>query len=134
MNYKNIIIIILVLLLAGCNEYGLNEKSINQSFLLKYKNSGFALVYDENLIKKKKISKKIDNRGLIIFHKNLKKNSFVKITNPINEKTIIAKVVSNKVVFSNFYNSIITNRIAETLELNFNEPYIEIVLISKKLK
>jgi len=45
MNYKNIIIIILVLLLAGCNEYGLNEKSINQPSLLKYKNSGFALVY-----------------------------------------------------------------------------------------
>ena len=131
MNYKNIIIIILVLLLAGCNEYGLNEKSINQPSLLKYKNSGFALVYDESLIKKKKISKKIDNRGLFIFHKNLKKNSFVKITNPINEKTIIAKVVSNKVVFSDFYNSVITDRIVEELSLNTKEPYIDLVLISQ---
>ena len=131
MNYKNIIIIILVLLLAGCNEYGLNEKSINQPSLLKYKNSGFALVYDESLIKKKKISKKIDSRGLIIFHKNLKKNSFVKITNPINEKTIIAKVVSNKVVFSDFYNSVITDRIVEELSLNTKEPYIDLVLISQ---
>ena len=131
MNYKNIIIIILVLLLAGCNEYGLNEKSINQPSLLKYKNSGFALVYDESLIKKKKISKKIYTRGLLIFHKNLKKNSFVKITNPINEKTIIAKVVSNKVVFSDFYNSVITDRIVEELSLNTKEPYIDLVLISQ---
>jgi len=69
MNYKNIIIIILVLLLAGCNEYGLNEKSINQPSLLKYKNSGFALVYDESLIKKKKISKKINTGDYLFFIK-----------------------------------------------------------------
>jgi len=69
MNYKNIIIIILVLLLAGCNEYGLNEKSINQPSLLKYKNSGFALVYDESLIKKKKISKKIIPGDYLFFIK-----------------------------------------------------------------
>ena len=34
-------------------------------------------------------------------------------------------------VFSNFYNSVITNRIAELLELNYSEPYVEITLISK---
>ena len=50
-----------------------------------------------------KISKKIDNRSLLIFHKNLKKNSFVKITNPINQKTVIAEVISNKARFSDFY-------------------------------
>ena len=33
--------------------------------------------------------------------------------------------------FPNFYNSIISNRIAETLAINLLEPYIEIVLISK---
>tara|TARA_B110000967_G_C18474486_1_gene359016 strand:- start:13 stop:567 length:555 start_codon:yes stop_codon:yes gene_type:complete len=61
----------------------------------------------------------------------LKKKSFVKITNPVNDKSLIAEVKSNKIKFSKFYNSIITNRIAETLDLNLNEPYIEIVLISK---
>ena len=38
---------------------------------------------------------------------------------------------SNKVKFSNFYNSIITSRIANALELDTKEPYVEIVLISK---
>ena len=117
--------------MTSCNEYGLNEKSINQTSLLKYKNSGFALIYQDTFKKEKKISKKIDNRSLLIFHKTLKKNSFVKITNPANKKTIIAEVISNKVKFSEFYNSVITIRIAEELSLNQNEPYIDLVLISQ---
>ena len=131
MNYKNLFIIGCILLLVGCKEYGSNEKSIVKPTMLKYKNSGFTLVYDDTLIKEKKISKKINNRSLLIFHKTLKKNSFVKITNPINEKTIIAEVISNDVVFSEFYNSVITNRIVEELSLNIKEPYINLVLISQ---
>ena len=38
---------------------------------------------------------------------------------------------SNRVKFSNFYNSILSLRIAEELELDFDEPYIELVLVSK---
>ena len=55
----------------------------------------------------------------------------VKITNPINGLSLIAEVKSNKVEFSNFYNAILSSRIAETLELDKEEPYISIVLISK---
>ena len=98
--------------------------------MLKYKNSGFALIYDDNLKKEKQISKKINNRSLLIFHKSLKKNSFVKITNPLNGKTIIAEVISNNVKFSDFYNSVITSRIVEELSLNVKEPFINLVLIS----
>ena len=131
MNYKNLIILALAFILTGCNEYGLNEKKIIQTSILKYKNSGFALIYNDDLKKKNKISKKINNRSLHIFHKTLKKNSFVKIRNPKNNKSIIAEVISNNVVFSEFYNSVITNRIVEELSLNLNEPYIDLILISK---
>ncbi len=55
----------------------------------------------------------------------------VKIINPDNGNFLIAEVKSNKVKFSNFYNSVLSQRIAEELELNFNEPYVEIYLISK---
>ena len=130
MNYKNFIILAWILLLTGCNEYGLNEKLINQHSLLKYKNSGFALVYEDKLKKDKKITKKIDSRSLSIFHKTLKKNSFVKITNPVNGKTVIAEIISNNVVFSDFYNSVITQRIVDELSLDLKEPYIDLVLIS----
>jgi len=130
MNYKSLLLIIFLFLL-GCEQNNLSNKVVNQEIMLKYKNSGFALVYDSALKKEKKISKKIDNKSLLIFHKNLKKNSFVRITNPINQKMVIAEVISNEVKFSDFYNSVITLRIAEELSLNLNEPYIDLVLISQ---
>jgi hypothetical protein len=40
-------------------------------------------------------------------------------------------LLSNNVKFSDFYNSVITSRIADELSLNLNEPYIDIVLISE---
>ena len=131
MNCKNLIFISWILLLTGCNEYKSNEKLLNQLPLSKYKNSGFALVYDDKLKENKKISKKIDSRSLLIFHKTLKENSSVKITNPLNGKTIIAEVFSNNAIFSDFYNSVITERIVEELSLNLSEPYIDLVLISQ---
>jgi hypothetical protein len=130
MNYKSILIVFFIFLL-GCEQNNLKKDVVNREIMSKYKNSGFALVYDPVLKKEKKISKKIDNKSLFIFHKNLKKNSFVKITNPINQKTVIAEVISNKASFSDFYNSVITSRIADELSLNLNEPYIDLVLISQ---
>ena len=127
MNYKNLFIIISILFLFSCKQSDLHERNIDQNFLFEYKNSGFTLVYNDDL----KIKKKIDDRSLSIFHKSLKKNSFVKITNPLNQKTIIAEVISNKVEFSDFFNSIITPRIAEELSLDLNEPYIDLILISQ---
>ena len=117
--------------LVGCEQNNPNGNIVNQEILTKYKNSGFTLVYDTILKKEKKITKKIDNRSFLIFHKNLKKNSFVKITNPVNQKTVIAEVISNKAKFSDFYNSVITLRIAEELSLDLKEPYIDLVLISE---
>ena len=131
MNYKNLFIIISIFFLVGCEQHNLNKKNISYNSSDKYKNSGFALVYNNTLKDEKKITKNIDNRALLIFHKSLKKNSFVKITNPINQKTIIAEVISNKVQFSDFYNCVITARIAEELYLDLNEPYIDLVLISQ---
>ena len=108
------------------------EDSSKYIFDREYTNQGFALIYDENLFNKKSISKKLDNRGLFIFHTKIRKNSFVKITNPKNTKTVIAQVISNKAIFSNFYNSVITKRIVDELLLDENEPYVELSLVSNK--
>ena len=131
MNFKFLLLIIAFFILSACNQELHKDENINIVSERKYKNTGFALVYNNTLRKEKKISKKIDDRSLVIFHKNLRKDSFVKITNPSNQKTIIAKVISNNVKFSDFYNSVITNRIAEELSLNLDEPYIDLVLISQ---
>ena len=131
MNFRFLLLIITFFILSACNQELDKNKRINIFSGQKYKNTGFTLVYSNKLKKEKKISKKIDDRSLVIFHKNLRKDSFVKITNPSNQKTIIAKVISNNVKFSEFYNSVITNRIAEELSLNLDEPYIDLVLISQ---
>ena len=109
------------------------EEENSEGFITdqKYRNIGFTLIYDDMLIDKKQINIKINNNELEIFHKKIFKNSFVKITNPENDKSIIAKVISNKAVFSDLYNSVITSRIADELSLNYNHPYIELVLLSK---
>ena len=110
----------------------IEEDNSKYIFNREYTNQGFALIYNENLFNEKKISKKIDNRGLYIFHTKIRKNSFVKITNPENKKTVIAQVISNKAIFSNFYNSVITKRIVDELLLDENEPYIELSLVSNE--
>ena len=130
MNYKILIVTIFAFFLFGCEQNKLNKIEIDKKTFDKYTNSGFALIYNKELKAKKKITKKLDNRSLLIFHKSLKKNSFVKITNPTNQKTIIAEVFSNQVQFSDFYNCVISLRIAEELSLDIYEPYVDLVLIS----
>ena len=127
MNYKLILIIFFTIFFYGCEQSSYNkDKKINFEVENKYKNAGFALIYNDDL----KDIKKIEPRSLNIYHKTLKKKSMVKITNPENGISLIAEVKSNKVKFSNFYNSVLSSRIAETLILNKSEPYIKIVLIS----
>ena len=126
MNYK-ILFISSLFFLISCTQVTkeLNETEIK--FEKKYTNSGFALIYDENLEK----IKKLDDRSLMIYHKSLKRKSTVKITNPKNDKSLIAEVKSNNQKFSDFYNSVISKRIAEDLDLDFNEPLLKITLVSR---
>tara|TARA_S200000501_G_C20696838_1_gene687734 strand:+ start:155 stop:904 length:750 start_codon:yes stop_codon:yes gene_type:complete len=126
MNYKTVLIILVSIFLHGCDPKITKNKEMSFIINDRYSNSGFALIYNDDL----KNIRKIENRSLNIYHKSLKKKSKVKITNPINGNSLIAEVKSNKVKFSNFYNSILSPRIAEDLKLNINEPYIEITLIS----
>ena len=120
--------IFISLLLISCEQSTLNkQKKVNFNFENRYKNSGFALIYKNKL----KNIKELEPRSLEIYHKLLKKKSVVKITNPKNGKYLLAKVKTNRIKFSNFYNSVLSLRIAEELELDFKEPYVELTLISK---
>ena len=128
MNYKIILLFFLSLFLFSCNQsIQSSSKKINIKVSEKYRNIGFALIYNDNL----KNIKKLENRSLNIYHRFLKKKSIVKITNPKNGNSLIAEVKSNRVEFSNFYNSILSTRIAKTLDLDLKEPYVEIILVSK---
>ena len=128
MNYK--IIIFFFLFLYSCSTTVVDKKSHDIIPVEIFSTKGFTLLYDDDLRSKKIISKKIDERSLIIFQKNLKKNSSVKITNLINNKYILAKVGSRS-KYPNFYNSVISKRIFDELELSISEPYVEISTVSE---
>ena len=89
-------------------------------------NKGFSLIYNDKFYYDKVISKKIDERSLVIFQKNLKKNTIVKITNILNNKSIIGTVGSNA-DYPLFNNAVLSLRIADEIGLNENEPYVEIL-------
>ncbi len=124
MNYKNFLAIFFIII-SGCSTLvvtDIDKKIINKK---NFTNKGFALIYSDNLYKQKIISKKLDERGLIIFQRNLRKDTFVIIKNILNNKSIIAKVGSSS-KYPLFNNSVISKRISDEIEIDLNEPYVEI--------
>ena len=118
----NFFLILLIVLITSCASN--NYKTVNVDPILeKFSNNGFALIYNDKLYNDKIISKKMNERDLIIFQRNLRKGTSVKITNPFNSKTIIAKV-GKKANYPSFNNSVVSIRISKELEIDINEPYI----------
>ncbi len=103
------IIIFLAIILTSCETT--NKKVITNKDFKNYSNDGFALIFNNDIFKKRIVSKKIDQRSLVIFNNKLKKDTDIKITNLLNEKYLIAKVGKNS-KYPIFYNSVISERIA----------------------
>ena len=71
MNYRILYLIISCIFLLSCNQTTFNNnKNVNIEIKNKYKNSGFALISNDEL----KDIKKLDFRSLEIYHNTLKKN------------------------------------------------------------
>ena len=140
MLYKKSLLLILFLLISNCTTKTLVEKKLSKTSTNTYFNKGFALIYSDKLHKQKVVSKKLSERSLMIFQKNLKINSQVKITNMLNNKSIIGKV-GKKSEYPTFNNAVLSKRIADELDLNVNQPYVEIleilensIFVAKKAK
>ena len=124
MHYKIIISFTFLFLFSCVKQPTIKDNSSIQK-TNSFSNKGFALVYYNELFKEKIVKGKISGRSLLIFQKNLKKDTPVKITNLLNSKYILAKV-GKKTKYPNFYNSVISKRISDELDLDELEPYIEI--------
>ena len=140
MYYKNIILLTIILFISNCTTGNLVKNKPSKILVNGYVNKGFALIYNENLYKQKIISKKISERSLTIFQKNLKENTQVKITNILNNKSIIGTVGKNS-NYPSFNNSVLSIRIANELDLDIDQPYVEIleilessIFVAKKAK
>jgi len=125
MNYNKYIILFFILF--SCTTTTKNNIEVKEvTFKEAFSNKGFTLLYTKKLNDNKIIEKHLDNRSLVIFQKNLKKNTKVKITNLINNKSLLATVAVTS-DYPSFYNSVISERIFNKLEIDINEPYVEIV-------
>ena len=121
------IIIFLAIILTSCETT--NKKVITNKDFKNYSNDGFALIFNNDIFKKRIVSKKIDQRSLIIFNNKLKKDTDIKITNLLNEKYLIAKVGKNS-KYPIFYNSVISERIATELDIDPDQPYVRVETIN----
>tara|TARA_Y100000590_G_scaffold49390_1_gene52244 strand:+ start:3535 stop:4290 length:756 start_codon:yes stop_codon:yes gene_type:complete len=130
MNLKKLIsLFVSIIFIGSCADYKTNKTS--QLKERKYYSSkGFALIYDDDLYSNKTVNKKINNEKIIVMHNFLKKNTPIKIVNPDNEKFIETKI-SQKAKYPKIFNLLISEKIASVLELNYDNPYIEILETKK---
>ncbi len=126
---KIILIFISGIALYSCADYGTRktQENIEKQY---YSSNGFALIYEYDLYKGKVISKKIDNDDLHVMHRFLKINTPVKIINPTNSKIVETKIYK-KANYPKIFNAVISEKIAIILELDLNNPYIEIIETKK---
>ena len=126
MLYKKLLILCCLILLNNCTATTTIKTISSNSLDNPFINKGFSLIYNDKFYYDKIISKKINERSLVIFQKNLKKNTIVKITNILNNKSIIGTLGTNA-DYPLFNNAVLSLRIADEIGLNENEPYVEIL-------
>jgi len=130
MNLKIIILtFIYIITLYSCADYKTYEGTQKKKKQY-YSSSGFALIYDDKLFLQKVINKKINNDDIRVMHTLLKTNTPLKIINPVNSKVIETKIYK-KANYPKIFNVVISKKIASILELDVNNPYVEIIEIKK---
>ena len=98
-----------------------------------YFSKGFALIYEDSIFENKIVNKRLNNDQNYVLHSFLRNNTLVNISNPFNSKTITAKV-RKSFKYPSIYNIVITKKMADKLELDINNPYVEVLSIRKNDK
>ena len=130
MNLKvKILTFICAVALSSCADYSTNKANQNMEKQY-YSSSGFALIYDDELFLQKIINKKINNEDIRVMHSQLKTNTPLKIINPVNSKVIRTKIYK-MAKYPKIFNIVISKKIASILELDVNNPYVEVIEIKK---
>ena len=136
---RKIILLCFILLLNACVNYKIDEpKQVEEKKF--YSSKGFALIYDRSLFDQGGIDKKLNNNEIvdnklnneqiIAMHSSLKKNTFIKIINSETSKSVDAEIFK-QANYPKIFNIVISKKIATILELDANNPYVEIFEIKK---
>ncbi len=122
MKYK---LIILILFLSHCTQH-MGTTNIKTPYYSK----GFALIYNENDVLNKTVSKKLDSNFLQLGHHKLRAGSLIKIMNSKSKESLILKN-SKRLQYPEFYKILITEAVAEELKLDKDFPFVEIFEVKK---
>ena len=127
--FTKILILNCIFFLVACTTVQ-NNKITKKKEKQYYTSRGFALIYQNITYDQGVINKKLKNEGNKTLHSSLRRNTNIKIFNPENSKYITTKV-SGRAKYPGIYNIVINKNIANALELDFNNPYVEVVEIKK---
>ena len=116
---------LLFFFIFSCTQHT-NNFAIKENYSAK----GFAYIYNENDYIEKTISAKMNNDIMQISHQYLKTGSLIKITNPKNKESVVLKNVK-RIRYPDFYKILITESVAQKINLNKELPIIEIFEIKK---
>ena len=130
MNLKKLFLLpVYVITLYSCADYKIN-KNIEKKEKSYYASSGFALIYHDNLYVQKIVNSKINNEEIKVMHNSLKTNTPIKIINPVNLKVIETKIYK-KANYPKIFTVVVSEKIASILELDLNNPLVEIIEVKK---
>ena len=97
-----------------------------------YSSKGFALIYEDSIFESNIVNKKLNNNQNYVLHSFLKNDTLVSISNPFNSKTLTAKV-RKTINYPSIYNIVITKKMADNLDLDIDNPYVEVSTIKKMI-
>ena len=131
---KKIILLCAILLLGACADYKIDKpKHVKERKF--YSSNGFALIYTDTLFEQGGIDKKLNNNEIIdnklnneqiiALHSSLKKNTLIKIINPDSSIAVKTKIF-RKANYPKIFNIVLSNKIATILELDIDNPYVEV--------
>jgi hypothetical protein len=130
MNLNTIVLLLIsTIFLNSCADYK-TDRTLKKKEKQYYSSLGFALIYSDHHYLNKVVNKKIKNGDPVAMHNFLKINTPIKIINPDNSKFIETKIYK-RADYPKIFNVVISRKIASFLELDFNNPYVEIIEVKK---
>jgi hypothetical protein len=117
--------LILIFLITSCSNHYTNLENRKS-----YNSTGFAYVYNNQDYDNKIIKKKLNNDQMQISHKDLKIGSLLKLINPKTKDSLVLKN-TKKIEYPDFYKILITEPVAEKLNISKKLPLIEILELKK---
>ena len=132
MYLKSIIsIFVCVFALYSCADYKVRDGKIEKEKEY-YSSKGFALIYDDNLYLQKVLNKKINNENIQVVHNSLKINTPIKIINPDNSK-FVETTIYKRANYPKIFTIVVSKKTASILELDFNNPFVEVIEVKKNV-